>query len=841
MKLILRLLCLFLIFLVGNAYTQEFTHSNLPIIVIETNGQTIPNEPKIEVDMGIIYNGPSQINYLTDPFNEYDGIVGIELRGSTSLYFFPKKPYAFETRDSLGNNLNVSLLGMPAENDWILYAPYSDKSLIRNVLAYKLSNDLGQYASRSHYCELVINGNYKGIYVLLEKIKRDDNRVAIAEMDENDIAGDSLTGGYIIKIDKVSGNYTGGWISQFPPYPGAWQEIFYQYHYPKEQNIEDEQKEYIQDFIFEFESLMDSENFNDPVIGYPSIIDLNSFIDFILINELSKNVDAYRLSTYLHKDRNSINSRLKAGPVWDFNITFGNVDYAEGFNPEGWVITSQLSFGGDYTMPFWWEKMMDDPAFFQSLVLRWNILRQSTVHPDSILNYIDNLAAYLDEAQQRNFERWPVLGEYIWPNYFIGETYEEEVDYFKNWIADRITWMDDALKLQPIITEINYHSSPGLDAGDWIEIYNPASENKNISGWQIKNEDVVFFTFPPSTFIQPESYIIVCEDLMKFQMIFPDIINCLGNMSAGLNDQGETLELHPPAQSSIDMLTFTNNHPWPLYADGTGNTIELNHYLTDNSMGINWHTSFTIGGSPGYESPIPVLPLLYINELLADNESVIADEFGDYDDWIELYNKSEIPIDVGGMYISDNNNSLYRIPQTNSALTTIPWGGFLLLWADDEIEEGELHLNFKLSKQEDRIDLYMPNGFTKVDSIIFYEQEEDISFGRITDGTDQWITFSTPTPNASNSGSVEIIDIVQPKILIYPNPAKDKFMVDMSHNKFKTVDLKLYDIFGGIVLEKHIYNTNNIISVSNLSAGFYVVILEADGMREIKKITILKN
>jgi hypothetical protein len=183
------------------ALSQTFTSSNLPIVIIETNGQTIPDEPKINVDMGIIYNGPGQMNYITDPYNEYDGIVGIERRGNSSQYYFPKKQYAFETRDSLSMNLNVSLLGMPEENDWILHAPYSDKTLMRNVLAYKMASDLGDYASRTAYCEVVINGDYKGVYVLMEKIKRDVNRVNITELDENDIAGDSLTGGYMVKIE----------------------------------------------------------------------------------------------------------------------------------------------------------------------------------------------------------------------------------------------------------------------------------------------------------------------------------------------------------------------------------------------------------------------------------------------------------------------------------------------------------------------------------------------------------------------------------------------------------------------------------------------------------------
>jgi hypothetical protein len=245
--------------------------SNLPIIVIDTHGQVIPNEPKIEADMGIIYNGPGNRNFITDPYNHYNGQIGIEIRGS-SAQTFPKKQYAIETRDSTGNNLNVSLLGMPEENDWILYAPYSDKSLIRNVLAYKMSNDIGRYTSRTSFCEVVLNGDYIGLYVLMEKIKRDRNRVKIKKMLPTYTSGDLLTGGYIIKIDKMEGSNIQGWYSNFPPYPGAWQQIYYQYHYPDPDEIVPEQESYIQNFIYQFEYIMDQGTYTDPFSGTMTLL-----------------------------------------------------------------------------------------------------------------------------------------------------------------------------------------------------------------------------------------------------------------------------------------------------------------------------------------------------------------------------------------------------------------------------------------------------------------------------------------------------------------------------------------------------------------------------------------
>lgn len=155
---------------IASSQNINFTSSNLPIVIINTFGQEIPDDYKINARMGIIYNGEGVRNYITDPFNNYDGFIGIELRGSSSQ-MFPKKSYAVETRDSLGNDISISILGFPAEEDWVFLGPYNDKTLIRDALSYKLARDMGRYASRSKFFESVINNDYKGVYLLLEKNK----------------------------------------------------------------------------------------------------------------------------------------------------------------------------------------------------------------------------------------------------------------------------------------------------------------------------------------------------------------------------------------------------------------------------------------------------------------------------------------------------------------------------------------------------------------------------------------------------------------------------------------------------------------------------------------------
>jgi archaellum component FlaF (FlaF/FlaG flagellin family) len=194
---------------------QTLTSSNLPIITINTNGQEIPDDPKITADMGIIFNGEGVRNNMTDPLNHYNGKIGIEIRGQSSQ-MFPMKSYSVELRTATGSSQDKSLFGMPKEADWVLYAPYTDKTLMRNFLAYTLSNELGRWAAHCRFVEVVINGDYKGIYVFMERIKRGSGRVNITKMATTDISDDGVTGGYIFSLDKEPN----GWLSSFVP-PGS--------------------------------------------------------------------------------------------------------------------------------------------------------------------------------------------------------------------------------------------------------------------------------------------------------------------------------------------------------------------------------------------------------------------------------------------------------------------------------------------------------------------------------------------------------------------------------------------------------------------------------------------
>ena len=421
-----------------------FQESNLPIIIINTvNGVTIPDEPKVAGTMGIINNGSGLLNNVADPYNEFYGYIGIERRGSSSGGF-AKKAYGLETRQADSTNYNASIFDWPADNDWILYAPYSDKSLIRNVLTYKLGREMGRYAPRTQLCEVVLNGEYIGVYVFTERIKQNPGRVNVDELKYTDTSNVDITGGYIVKIDKTTAGGINAWTSPYPQAPPATGPTSYQLHDPDLDTINPLQLNYIQTYITDFETALQGPNFSDPTLGYEPFIDVGSFIDFMLVNELSKNVDGYRISTFYHKQKMNQGGKFHAGPLWDFNLAWGNANYCNGGLTNGWEIefNNVCGGGGALNNPFHWTRLVQDPDYTYALNCRWQELRMTTFHEDSLLDYIDETALYLQDAAQRNFTKWPVLGTYLWPNNFVGNTYQEEIDYLKTWISDRLTWMD---------------------------------------------------------------------------------------------------------------------------------------------------------------------------------------------------------------------------------------------------------------------------------------------------------------------------------------------------------------------------------------------------------------
>jgi hypothetical protein len=329
---------------------------------------------------------------------------------------------------------------LPAEEDWGLYAPFEDKTMIRDVLAFELTRKMGYYAPRTRYVELFISTSdgalsmqdYAGVYVLIEKIKRGKDRVNIAALGPGDRYEPNISGGYIIKRDHGD---DGG--SRFQTSHGG----PYFFVYPKPEKITGEQKAWLQRYFNAFEAALYGDDFRDRESGYAAYLDVDAFIDAHWLVELSKNVDGFRYSAFITKERGG---KLKVGPPWDWNRSFGNANYYGGGQTHGWYSSNlrpnEIS---------WFMRLQEDPEFADRASERWRKLRKDVFDPKKINARIDELASQLEEAQQRNFERWPILGQHVTCNFYVGESYRDEVEWLKKWISKRVAWIDNQIQSAP--------------------------------------------------------------------------------------------------------------------------------------------------------------------------------------------------------------------------------------------------------------------------------------------------------------------------------------------------------------------------------------------------------
>ena len=430
--------------------------------------------------MKIIFNNPPQRNYTTDPGNIYDGYVGIEIRGSYSASL-PQKPYGFETRDSLGNNLNVPILNMPEENDWILLANYNDKVFMRNTLAFDLFTKMGHYQTRTRLCEVILNNNYQGIYVLTEKIKQDKNRVNISKLTTADTSGFALTGGYIIKIDYDDGTGKDGWRGNYPAIDRTSSHPYYIYSYPKPDEIVDQQKQYIQSYVTRIDSILRSLKWADPTEGYRKYLNVSSFIDYFIVGEVSRNVDTYKKSAFFYKDRDDIDGRLQAGPVWDLDWAWKNINecMVDGIDGSGWTYLISSVCRSSPVPPGWVVKLLEDTTFANELHTRYTSLRKTILSEEYFNHYIDSICTLVSEAQVRHFQKWPILGKNVGTPEVDEQpkTFEGEITKFKNWITTRLTWLDANMPGKDIVADTDTSEIPVINAS----FEEPGTEK--IKGW----------------------------------------------------------------------------------------------------------------------------------------------------------------------------------------------------------------------------------------------------------------------------------------------------------------------------------------------------------------------
>ncbi len=436
------------------AVAQTLTSSNLPIVVISTpNASPIPDEPGIVADFSIYDKaGSAVLNNLVTDTPTYSGKIDIEIRGN-STQFFPKKSFGFETKDSTGlNDFKVSLFGMPAEEDWILNASYGDKTFVRDMTTHYIAGRMGMYSSRTKPVEVIVNGVYQGIYIAMEKIKRGADRVDISNLKPTDLSGNNLTGGYILKVDANVGGSSPGWTSPYPALGQPGDNPQFLIEYPKASDLQPAQAQYIQTYVTAFENALAGPSFKDPLTGYRKYLDVDRMVDYFLIQEVTKNIDAWRLSTYMYKDKvTKAGGLLKMGPAWDFDRAYGNIQwcYPSSVLPTGnWTWEYNLNCPSRPPLTLFWPKrLLEDCSFVEKLRTRYQTLRQSFLKTDSLLTFIDARISPLRQgsptALDRNFEKWPILTTEIFYNEVYGNvSFEGEVTDLKDWLTEHLAWMD---------------------------------------------------------------------------------------------------------------------------------------------------------------------------------------------------------------------------------------------------------------------------------------------------------------------------------------------------------------------------------------------------------------
>ena len=407
--------------------------SNLPLIILENYGDGRPSSGDYQTASMAIIEPSDGRGRFKDPLTVVSQ-VGIKTRGS-STGGRSKSSLSMEMQDEFGQDKNLSLIGMPNESDWVLWGPYNfDLTLMHNPFIFELSRQIGRYAPRTRFVELYMNtgggalstADYFGVYALMEKIDRDSDRVDVEKIFSEHKSSPEVSGGYILKIDRADPGDSG--------FSAAGQGI--KYVYPKEEQMEsnefDPQEKALRKFLNDMGTSLNASYFRDPIRGYAKYIDIDAAIDHHLLNVLAFNVDALRLSGYMHIPRGG---KLIFGPIWDFDRALGSTDGRDN-NPRTW--RSQTGDRGtDFFNYPWWNRMFRDIDFFQKYIDRFQLLRQSEFSKVNINSIIDGMAEELREAQKRNLSKWNQR-----PRSAYGGTYEGEVQHMKTWLSRRITFME---------------------------------------------------------------------------------------------------------------------------------------------------------------------------------------------------------------------------------------------------------------------------------------------------------------------------------------------------------------------------------------------------------------
>ncbi len=407
--------------------------------------------------------------------------------------------------------------------------------------------------------------------------------------------------------------------------------------------------------------------------------------------------------------------------------------------------------------------------------------------------------------------------------------------------------LDQQHQTNLIINEIHYHPADG-DNYEFIELVNVGPAAVDLNGYELSGD--LEYTFDNESIAQGE-FIVMAKDGSVYQGQGYKVLQW---ETGNLPDGPGIVVLHDNFGNMVDFVYYDSRSFWPDQPDGRGPSLELHHLSLENMVASSWRSSYTAGGTPGKSNNSVLLSGVFINEFMADNSNGYADEKEESDDWLELYNSNTVPVNIGGLFITDNLNipGKYLMPNYASQLTTIPAKGYLVLWADGETPEGILHLPFKLDRSGERIGVtqLMDSGSVFLDSISYAPQMTDISFGRYPDGTASWYSFAQPTPLTSN----RLIDNLPGNPLPlnsyslaqnYPNPFNPSTSIQFSIPKTEFVTLEIYNLLGQIVTtlvnERQEAGMHTVkFNGSGLASGIYFYRIEAGEFSQVRKMVLIR-
>lgn len=444
------------------------------MLVLQSSGRPIQDRARVPTSLTALSCDEASGDVRVDVVSRAE----VSVRGNSS-YFYDKKSYRLELQDARGRDRRVGLLGMAPDADWVLYAGATDRSFARSVLAHELWRGMGHYAVRWRFVELfvVTNGpaeippgqlvdavpraldawsranllaradvnppgsdsvettlarSYVGLYVLMEKIKRGPGRLDIARLRPRDDAEPAISGGYIIKKDDQGRGERGLLTGQ---------EFRLRFEEPRESELTPAHRFWMTQYLDALERALFGRNFRDPIAGYPAYLEVESFVDFHWLVEVAKNADGYWYSQYMHKDRGG---KLAMGPVWDWDNAFANPFFGR-HATNGWRFEAAMD--PDYT---WYRRLFEDPDFLQRYVDRWSELRTHLLSTTNVIALLDGITTGLEEAHQRNGNRWERAGGNAVLRARYGLTLANEVQALKDWLVSRLMWIDSQDYPRPV-------------------------------------------------------------------------------------------------------------------------------------------------------------------------------------------------------------------------------------------------------------------------------------------------------------------------------------------------------------------------------------------------------